>query len=276
MPWTTSRFVFPLVVVVASWLAFTLGLRSGDVPALVPPKASESKLPETGVAVVELFTSEGCSSCPPADAVLKDMEAKYRGKNVHFIAAHVDYWDRLGWPDRFASKERTERQQGYADAFLTRSIYTPQMVVNGQVEFVGSDRGKAEKAIDAGLRSPSTIKMTATLAERKTGEAVEVHVTASATAAAKLEGKLIAHVVWTEDDLVSKVVRGENAGRTLEHTHVARAWTSGQLNAKGEVELRLQPPERSKSDASRIEVFLQRERNGKLGEIVAATSLPLK
>src|SRR5271167_1475342 len=108
-------------------------------------------------AVVELFTSEGCSSCPPADAALAEMAANARksGAPVFALAFHVDYWNYLGWTDRFSDAAYTRRQSDYARAFNTDQVYTPQMIVNGVDQFVGSDRDAAKRAIDAALAKPA-------------------------------------------------------------------------------------------------------------------------
>ena len=111
--------------------------------------------------VVELFTSEGCSSCPPADALLQSLvdAQPIDGAQIIGLGHHVDYWDRLGWRDKFSSGASTARQQRYARTFNVDSIYTPQMVVDGRDEFVGSNRSAAWQAIvgkptvQAGARS---------------------------------------------------------------------------------------------------------------------------
>src|SRR5690242_801257 len=118
-------------------LLATEPLRGDDKPARRRP------------VVVELFTSEGCSSCPPADALLAELVSKQPIDDVQIIplAFHVDYWNNLGWMDRFSAPKFTQRQRDYGQAMKLRSIYTPQMVVNGHEEFVGSDREAAQKAI---------------------------------------------------------------------------------------------------------------------------------
>ena len=101
------------------------------------------------VAVVELFTSQGCSSCPAADALLGEVvaESKKDGKPILGLSYHVSYWNHLGWKDPYSSEQFTRRQQQYAEVLQLQSIYTPQMIVNGEYEFVGSDRRKLENAL---------------------------------------------------------------------------------------------------------------------------------
>ena len=116
----------------------------------------------TGFAVVELFTSEGCSSCPPADAVLAELikDAKDNNRRVFCIAFPVDYWNKLGWTEPHGDPNHTKRQQEYSTAFRTDQIYTPQMIVNGTEEFVGSDKAKAQKSIAAALGQKAATAVT--------------------------------------------------------------------------------------------------------------------
>src|SRR4051812_17852201 len=104
--------------------------------------------------VVELFTSQGCSSCPPADALLGELT---RRADVLPLAFHVDYWNRLGWKDPYSSAESTARQRTYARQLGLRTIYTPQMVVDGGIDVVGSERADVLKAIDAARASQRTV-----------------------------------------------------------------------------------------------------------------------
>src|SRR5258708_30693112 len=123
--------------------AVALAIASGGLQAGPPPTP----------VIVELFTSEGCSDCPPADVLLEKLIATQPigGAEIIGLGQHVDYWDRLGWKDRFSSSALTNRQQLYQTRFGTESIYTPQMVVDGRTEFVGSDASAARKAIEKAL-----------------------------------------------------------------------------------------------------------------------------
>src|ERR1700743_3380708 len=111
-------------------------------------KTAASKVVDTkGFAVVELFTSEGCSSCPPADAVVAKLQKESAGKPIYILAYHVDYWNHLGWKDAFSDAAYSARQKDYAQYLKIEGIYTPQIVVNGKTEFVGSEEGTLHKAI---------------------------------------------------------------------------------------------------------------------------------
>ena len=163
--------------------------------------------------VVELFTSEGCSSCPAADELLLRLDdaQPFPGIEIIALSQHVDYWNRLGWRDPFSAAEFTARQQQYHTVFRTASIYTPQMVIDGRVELVGSDSGKAQRAIVEAAREPK-IGVRLEMA----GDRLRVEV----KALPKQSGEVLLAI--TENGLQSSVARGENAGRRLRHTAVVR------------------------------------------------------
>src|SRR5262249_53362993 len=125
-----------------------------------------------GTAVVELFTSEGCSSCPPADAVLADI-ARGNERSVYALGFHVDYWDDLGWPDRFATPGNTARQRAYTRASGGGSMSTPQAIVDGTEEFNGADRDRADAAIARALKRPPALRLSLR-AHRRDADAVVV------------------------------------------------------------------------------------------------------
>lgn len=170
--------------------------------------------------LVELFTSEGCSSCPPADDLLAELSASplVAGTTVVPMAFHVDYWDRLGWKDPFGDPAYSQRQRTYAGLLKSESVYTPQMIVNGTVGFVGSDRRAAENAIGrAGRNAPARIKIVTAAVE---GKQVKLSIGLQRLEASDLT--LWAAIV--ENNLVSNVRRGENRGRTLKHQAVVRVF----------------------------------------------------
>jgi hypothetical protein len=172
--------------------------------------------------VVELFTSEGCSSCPPADTLLKALVDGPPVKDVQIIALgeHVDYWDQLGWKDRFSSAALTNRQRVYA-ASLGTEVYTPQMVVDGQTVFVGSDAAAARRALERAA-SAAHGQLTIAAAYPAGTAALRVTLTASGLPTAGRGDRADLVVAITEDGLQSNVTRGENHGRTLAHAAVVR------------------------------------------------------
>jgi hypothetical protein len=158
-------------------------------------------------AVVELFTSEGCSSCPPAELLLGELGQR---DDVIALAWHVDYWDYLGWPDRYMLREATPRQQQYARAFHLSGPYTPQVVVDGRRDVLGVNRSGIVAAVQAErLEAPLTLQ--------QQNAAINVALGAFATA----KGAAIL-LVATKRQVESKIARGENAGRTLKEFHIVR------------------------------------------------------
>ncbi|MFI6266481.1 DUF1223 domain-containing protein [Micromonospora sp. NPDC051006] len=196
--------------------------------------------PGGGVAVVELFTSQGCSSCPPAEEVLTEIErdARERGQPVFALGFHVDYWDYLGWPDRFADEAYSARQEAYARAFGTGRLYTPQMVVNGTVEFIGSDRRRAATAIASALTAAAPTPLALSV-EAAGGDGRRVVVDFQTE---RPPQQAVLNVAVVERALESEVARGENAGRTLRQDNVVRAFMSLGLDVeRGRLELEVPP-----------------------------------
>lgn len=204
-------FIFAVVAVF-------LGLIAWNLPGGETVRAQTKKLTNTNKktpVLVELFTSEGCSDCPPADRVLSKLEKEQPNTDAEIItlSMHVDYWNNLGWKDPFSSAAYSQRQNGYAERFKLDSIYTPQMIVDGQTEFVGSNLARAQKAIgDAAQNTKTNIELST-----EDGDKLKIKFS-----------DLPAHensYVWlaiAEDNLQTNVKRGENGGRTLDHTSVVR------------------------------------------------------
>lgn len=167
--------------------------------------------------LVELFTSEGCSDCPPADALLAELDAKQfvPGAEAIVLSEHVTYWDHLGWRDPFSLNEATQRQEEYVRRFGLDSAYTPQMVVDGTSQFVGSNRASLQAALSRAAARPK-LKLTIRGARWDRG-----NVRFEVEGEKAIGSKLIA--VLAADATHSEVKRGENAGRTMHHTAVARA-----------------------------------------------------
>lgn len=182
--------------------------------------------------LVELFTSEGCSSCPPADDVLSDLIQRQPIENVTVIGLgeHVDYWDRLGWRDPFSSSIFTSRQSEYeARVFRSGSIYTPQVVVDGRFQAVGSDRAAVDGAIADAARLQKVAVTLRTASNSAT--AVRVDITVDVPSASPANDALDVMVGIVQHGLVTNVQRGENSGRRLRHSAVARALTTvGTIN----------------------------------------------
>jgi len=188
--------------------------------ALVTPlsaEAAQQPLPAQRVSVlVELFTSEGCSDCPPADALLAQLDQKQpiSGAQLIVLSEHVTYWNRDGWRDPFSLDAMTERQEKYVSRFGLGQSYTPQMIVDGAEQFVGNNTRALLDAVEKEVKSP---KQGVAIAGAKwTDGAAQFSVHADAPAGTKLIAVLAA------DATHSDVARGENAGRKLQHTAVVR------------------------------------------------------
>jgi hypothetical protein len=161
--------------------------------------------------IVELFTSEGCSSCPPADALLAELATR---PDLLALSFHVDYWDKLGWKDPFSSPDATRRQQGYADLLGLATVYTPQIVVDGRWQAVGSDRAEVEQALNSARRNR---------AEMQVALAVD-HGRAQITLGPGGDGiGATLLLIGFDRRHVTAVARGENSGRTLPHIDVVRS-----------------------------------------------------
>jgi len=223
------KIIAPLVLAVFALTVLLFGIYVEDtapplvgvVPEPVEATASPAALhtPATEaapIAVIELFTSEGCSSCPPADRLLLDLAARDDAR-LFPLAFHVDYWNRLGWTDPFSDAAYSERQRSYARALGSDRVYTPQMIVNGDEEFIGSRRVTAERAIQHALDAPAR----ATIDLHATVESDSVRINYSVVDAPS--GAML-HLALVQQEAEQSVPRGENAGRTLRHANVVRAF----------------------------------------------------
>lgn len=185
-------------------------------PAPQPPSG-----PAAVPVLVELFTAEGCSSCPPADKLLSVLvkDQPIGGATVIPLGLHVDYWDSLGWKDPASSPVATARQQAYGRVFGEDKIYTPQMVVDGRAELVGSDASEARKAIQSAAGRPhARVSPTATI----DGDTLVAGAIISGVPPEAAREPQEAFLAITEDGLTTVVKRGENGGRTLHHDAVMR------------------------------------------------------
>lgn len=207
---------------------------AGCSPAIGDTVQAESPDNKSGFAVVELFTSQGCSSCPAADENLARIAAAAAktGLDVYTLSFHVDYWNYLGWKDPFSSAEATTRQRQYARNFRSNRVYTPQMVVNGKTEFVGSNRRKPVQAIKSALVKGDT---STALQIAARGEEGKVRVDWEATNTQTGDFLLIALV---QNEAERAVTAGENNRRTLRHVNVVRDFrTIAALSRQGSLTL---------------------------------------
>lgn len=187
-------------------------------------------------AVVELFTSEGCSTCPPAEKLLSEihMSAGRNNEKILCLEYHVDYWNNKGWKDPFSSFQYTLRQKNYTSVLNEESIYTPMMIVNGNESFTGSDEAKAKAAIAKALSQAEGIQLKAVIDSTKRDTAFV------SFQSSKTDKNFFIRIAITENQLVSKIVKGENSGKTLTHDHVVRVFFSGEMgDGKGQLKIPL-------------------------------------
>ncbi len=228
---------------------------------------AQSGEPARTPVLVELFTSEGCSDCPPAEKLLGQVDAMQPFAGVHAIVLeeHVTYWDHQGWRDPFSLEEMTDRQKEYQQRFGLSDIYTPQMVVDGAEQFVGSDARALEKAIAAESDKPRTPLTIDSVRPEKGAVAFSVH-------AASAKGtRLVAMVA--ADTTVSQVARGENAGKTLHHVAVVRGLKEFGSDAVDGRSLKV--PNNNIAGPERIVAFLVDQKTGHvLGSAEATLNAP--
>src|SRR3954453_10827675 len=244
--------------------------RAGAVPAVHAAGRT--------AVIVELFTSEGCSDCPPADTVLARLVADQPSSSAEVITLgeHVDYWDQLGWKDRFSSAALTNRQQTYGSHFNLDSVYTPQIVVDGRAQIVGSDAAAAIRAIEraaAAEHASDTLRIDA-----ESDRAIAVTVNVAGVQRPGRGDRADVQVAITEDAVVTEVKRGENHGRPLTHAAVVRSMTTiGQVAADGGATAHAAIPLGPEGGRDRLKTvaFVQEQRGRAiLGSAVASVQAP--
>jgi hypothetical protein len=193
-----------------------------------------------GYAVLELFTSEGCTSCPAAEALLPKLKAKY-GANLFVLAYHVDYWNRKGWQDKFSDTTFSRRQESYANHFNPNNItvYTPQVIINGKTGVNGSNRSKIEELVDTELQLSPGKNITLTASVPQSGKLTVSYNTA-------LASKEILYIALVLLDASTTVEAGANKGKRLSQIHIVRSLKTTK-KGKGQMEFTI-PPQTDPSD----------------------------
>lgn len=221
-----------LLAVSASWLPAASDMSPSSAPSPV---------------LVELFTSEGCSSCPPADGLLQQLDRTQPigGAQVIVMSEHVDYWNHIGWTDPYSSRFFSDRQSGYSGRFGLSSVYTPQMVVDGNTEFVGNDSRLASQAVVKALALPK-VAIRISGISLDASQTVRAHIDTDALPQSLKVHKADVYLVMALKHAESQVLRGENSGRRLTHAGVVRSLTKiGSIEAgktfSQDVHLKLDP-----------------------------------
>jgi hypothetical protein len=241
-------------------MSIKLALAAALAGALVAAPATAAQIRNSAKSVVELFTSQGCSSCPPADALF---DALGKRPDVVALAYHVDYWDYIGWADTFGAHANSDRQRAYAQSWGTASIYTPQLVVNGTDGVVGSHRDE----VDTALQDPALV--------------LPVHLTITADGMLAVDAPGLARphgaAVWLVtfiDRAAVDVERGENQGRKLTYTQIVTGrQVLGMWDPDAGVHVKLPLGEVLKSPSNGAVILVQEEHAGLPGAILGAASL---
>ncbi len=222
--------------------------------------------------LVELFTSEGCSSCPPADALLQQLDAAQPmpGAQLIVLSEHVDYWDHLGWKDPFSSSLVTERQAAYANHFGLASSYTPEMVVDGTTEFVGNNSQLAKQALEKAYHVPKVPVRISSISSDSTGK-LQAYIEAGVLAASAKVSAADIYLVVALNRAESQVEHGENGGRHLTYVAVVQSLTKVGAVDKNhafakQVEVKIDPH----ADPSNLRVIAFLQQRGP-GPVIGAT-----
>ncbi len=201
----------------------------------------------TGKTVIELFTSEGCSSCPKADKTVAELQQQYKDRLL-VLCYHVDYWNYLGWTDIFSSAANTQRQQYYTHIFRLNSAYTPQAIINGGQECVGSDKSKLTTAVEKGEMQNNSLALSAKLS----GNNITVNTVKRNTTAI---------ICLVQKEATTQVRKGENEGRSLHHINLVRDFISLPASMNSAV---FALPFDLKKEQYFVAMLLQDEKTGKI------------
>ncbi|TDO83012.1 hypothetical protein EV143_102274 [Flavobacterium chryseum] len=210
-----------------------------------------------GFALLELYTSEGCSSCPPADELMVRIQNEYKEDNVYILAYHVDYWDRQGWKDIFSNADFTKRQYEYSTFLGKEQVYTPQLIVNGKADYIGSQETIVKAAIKSALSQPVVADLYLEASQSNNNLTVNYAVEGTS----KNSSLLIAIV---QKHANSNVKRGENANRVLSHYQIVHQLQSVDLSKakKGTTSIRL--PKNFEAKEFEIIGFVQDKKSGSI------------
>ncbi|KAF2506998.1 DUF1223 domain-containing protein [Flavobacterium zhairuonense] len=187
-----------------------------------------------GFAFLELYTSEGCSSCPPADELMGKIQNQYKDSNVYVLSYHVDYWDKQGWKDIFSNAANTKRQYDYAKFMEKEPIYTPQLIINGKIDYIGSQETAVQNGIRSALSKPAFTEIA--LEANQQGDKLILNYNIN-----KISKNNRLYVAVVQKSAKSNVKRGENANRVLSHFQIVRSLNGFVLtgNQKGNVSVSL-------------------------------------
>jgi hypothetical protein len=245
--------IFLFIPVVTLWFC-TSSSGVKDKKAISNAATKDLNQSNKNVAVLELFTSQGCSSCPPADRLLGTYASK---ENIIALSFHVDYWDRLGWKDPFSAKGYTKRQYNYASA-LNASVYTPQLVINGRTEMVGSNANKISETITKVLHEAPGAELSIKSVDDENGQ-----VNISFDASGNLTNAVL-NIALVEKQTTTEIKAGENNGVTLDNFNVVRNFKTITEVRNGSSTSVIDIPFRTDLKNLSLVLFLQEKNNSKI------------
>ncbi len=217
--------------------------------------ANEDESKRSSPVMVELFTSEGCSSCPPADKLLKSLDSD----DTIVLSFHVDYWNQLGWRDPFSSEEFTIRQRQYAGLFGLKQVYTPQMIVAGESEFVGSNKRLAASALAKAKQTKSSQSVRIIVSKAvANGFKVKYQTTGASS-------DTLLNLAVAQKSASSKVTAGENSRTNLAHVNVVRSFKTIAIDSNSEGETEIEFPVEVKPSELIVVGYMQDKATGKIG-----------
>jgi hypothetical protein len=262
----TIKAAFVSLIGVLSFTAWTLAKGSDSASEV------KGRIP----VLVELFTSEGCSSCPPADRFLEKLDQQpVAGAEMIVLSEHVDYWNHIGWSDPYSAHVYSERQSLYGKRFGLNSVYTPQMVVDGSSEFVGSNPGLADRAFAKAL-AVQKIAVHLSLISVDQSSGVSVHVDTGALESSFATPEVEVQIAVALSRAESQVSSGENAGHRLAHVSVVRSLTKVGILKRGQSlsqDLHVNLGSGSESHNLRLIAFVQEPQQGR---VLGAALLPVR
>ncbi|MFA8449552.1 MAG: DUF1223 domain-containing protein [Bacteroidales bacterium] len=209
--------------------------------------------PQKGIVILELFSSQGCSSCPKADYLLTNIQEKaiHLNENIMYLNFHVDYWNYLGWVDPFSKYEFTQRQHWYNQAFKLNSIYTPQLIINGNFQIIGSLKQKIETEIQNRLKQPLKVQL-------------KDIVTHFSNDSISISGSLIGindeqllNIAVLQKSAVTEIKSGENKGLKLNNTNIVRAFKTINIQNNNVFNIKINKPDKLSEEQIRVVLYAQ-------------------
>ncbi|WP_431244443.1 DUF1223 domain-containing protein [Flavobacterium sp. P21] len=228
-------------------------------------KNHTGKTNKKGFAVLELFTSEGCSSCPTADELMGKIQNEYKDQPVYVLSYHVDYWDDLGWKDIFSNADYTKRQYSYGKWLQKEPIYTPQLIINGKTDYVGSQETAVRSGFTKLLSKPAEANLVISAQRLKNGSLVSYKASGNSR-----NTQLV--LVLVQKSAKNKVKRGENEGKLLSHYQIVRNLTTRSITADEKGRTNLYFPKNFNTQNAEIVGFIQ---DTATGNILGATKVNL-